>query len=314
MGLLTESDVYNWDNSQPFIETVKKNALEQFLEKYKNIDKKTIHPFLFGDEIEYMVLEIDDINKIIKLHLHSDEIIKLLKKENKFQWNPEYANYMVEGTPMDPFNDSIESLLEMEQILQNRRRSIKNKLNDNLIVVSLSSFFRLGCEKLDNHSFYSNSQMLSDDIIGKHIRFYTLTKNIRERRGTNINIKIPIYKDLYTEPECIEMDCMGFGMGCSCLQVTFQLKNEMDARYLYDMLAIISPFMLALTASSPIFKGYLSDLDCRWSVISQSVDDRKDVEMDKIKKSRFDSISYYISNNEYFKNEYNDTNYPINIL
>ena len=35
---------------------------------------------------------------------------------------------------------------------------------------------------------------------------------------------------------------------------------------------------LALSASSPIFRGYLADIDCRWPVISGSVDDRTDEE------------------------------------
>ena len=31
---------------------------------------------------------------------------------------------------------------------------------------------------------------------------------------------------------------------------------------------------LALTAASPVWRGYLSDVDCRWNVIAGSVDDR----------------------------------------
>lgn len=31
---------------------------------------------------------------------------------------------------------------------------------------------------------------------------------------------------------------------------------------------------LALSAASPIYRGYLADIDARWTVISQSVDDR----------------------------------------
>ena len=31
---------------------------------------------------------------------------------------------------------------------------------------------------------------------------------------------------------------------------------------------------LALTAASPIWRGYLSDVDCRWNVISSTFDDR----------------------------------------
>ena len=31
---------------------------------------------------------------------------------------------------------------------------------------------------------------------------------------------------------------------------------------------------MALTAAAPIYRGYLSDVDCRWNVIAGSVDDR----------------------------------------
>ena len=31
---------------------------------------------------------------------------------------------------------------------------------------------------------------------------------------------------------------------------------------------------MALSAGTPILRGYLADLDCRWSVISGAVDDR----------------------------------------
>ena len=35
-----------------------------------------------------------------------------------------------------------------------------------------------------------------------------------------------------------------------------------------------APKKLALTAASPIWRGYLSDVDCRWNVISVCSDDR----------------------------------------
>lgn len=43
---------------------------------------------------------------------------------------------------------------------------------------------------------------------------------------------------------------------------------------------------IALTASSPIFKGKLADIDSRWSVISQSVDCRTKNERD-VSKLKF---------------------------
>ncbi len=45
---------------------------------------------------------------------------------------------------------------------------------------------------------------------------------------------------------------------------------------MHDQLIPWGPIIAAISASSPIFKGKLSDNDLRWTVISQSVDDRTD--------------------------------------
>ena len=77
-------------------------------------------------------------------------------------------------------------------------------------------------------------------------------------------INIPVFKDKNTpspfvetfpetsfaessqaaKPDHIYMDCMCFGMGCCCLQVTFQACNLDEARLLYDQLAHWSPIMV----------------------------------------------------------------------
>jgi len=69
-------------------------------------------------------------------------------------------------------------------------------------------------------------------------------------------------------PDHIYLDAMGFGMGCCCLQLTFQACNIKEARTLYDQLTPLCPIMLALTAASPIHRGYLADTDCRWNIVS----------------------------------------------
>lgn len=40
------------------------------------------------------------------------------------------------------------------------------------------------------------------------------------------------------------MDAMGFGMGCCCLQLTFQACNVTEARRLYDSFVPIGPIMV----------------------------------------------------------------------
>jgi hypothetical protein len=63
-------------------------------------------------------------------------------------------------------------------------------------------------------------------------------------------------------------------------------------------------FQLALSAASPIYRGYLVDRDCRWDVVSAAVDCRTREERGleplvhdrfRIYKSRYDSIDSYLS-------------------
>eukprot|EP00540_Astrosyne_radiata_P006898 CAMPEP_0116838788 /NCGR_PEP_ID=MMETSP0418-20121206/9406_1 /TAXON_ID=1158023 /ORGANISM="Astrosyne radiata, Strain 13vi08-1A" /LENGTH=466 /DNA_ID=CAMNT_0004468827 /DNA_START=148 /DNA_END=1548 /DNA_ORIENTATION=+ len=124
--------------------------------------------------------------------------------------------------------------------------------------------------------------------------------------------------DETTDPEsnenvraAIHMDAMAFGMGCCCLQITFQAKDVDESRFMYDQLAVLAPIMMALTASTPILRGRIADTDARWGIISESVDDRTLAERGRkdpnapreelagrgqrrIYKSRYDSISTYI--------------------
>jgi len=109
----------------------------------------------------------------------------------------------------------------------------------------------------------------------------------------------------------IHMDAMAFGMGCCCLQITFQGKDVDESRFMYDQLAVMAPIMMALTASTPILKGRIADTDARWGIISESVDDRTPCERGRVDpktpyadlvgkgqrriyKSRYDCISTYI--------------------
>lgn len=105
-------------------------------------------------------------------------------------------------------------------------------------------------------------------------------------------------------PNHIYLDAMGFGMGCCCLQLTFQACNINEARTLYDQLTPLCPIMLALTAATPLQRGYVVDTDCRWNIISASVDCRTREErgLEPLKnnkyhiyKSRYDSIDSYLS-------------------
>ncbi|XP_015477867.1 glutamate--cysteine ligase catalytic subunit isoform X4 [Parus major] len=225
-------------------------------------------------------------------------------------WRPEYGSYMIEGTPGQPYGGTMSEFNTVQDNMRKRRQEAASVLKENEAVCTVTSFpsldlivllHRLGCPGFTLPEYQptpveggaSKSLFFPDEAINKHPRFSTLTRNIRHRRGEKVVINVPLFKDKNTpspfietfpnddgeaakaaKPDYIYMDAMGFGMGNCCLQVTFQACSISEARYLYDQLATICPIVMALSAASPFYRGYVSDIDCRWGVISASVDDR----------------------------------------
>ncbi len=75
-----------------------------------------------------------------------------------------------------------------------------------------------------------------------------------------------------------------------------------------------TPIMSALSATSPLLKGQISDHDFRWEVIEQAVDCRNDDELNPqsdnfIPKSRYSTVSRYISNHSHVKTFHNDVHF-----
>ncbi|XP_052763772.1 glutamate--cysteine ligase catalytic subunit-like [Mya arenaria] len=340
MGLLTEGSPLSWKDTKSHADHVRKHGIIQFINEFKRLRNRTKDVLYWGDEVEYMLVKLDHENKTAKLSLKAESVLQTLQQVEKDHpddhpttWRPEYASYMVEGTPGKPYGGLMAHFNLVEANMRRRRMEIKECLGKDEIPLSLTAFPRLGSGDFTKpqttptpDAGASRSLFFSDEVIFQgHPRFRTLTRNIRERRGEKVAINVPIFKDTNTpspfledltqygdkgesqkgaKPDHIYMDCMGFGMGCSCLQVTFQACNIEEARTLYDQLTPLCPILLALTAASPIYRGFVSDLDTRWTVISQSVDDRteeerglKPLEKEKfvINKSRYDSIDSYLS-------------------
>lgn len=239
-------------------------------------------------------------------------------------WRPEYGAYMIEGTPGQPYGGLLAHFNVVEANMRYRRQEVSEMLPAGEVVMSITNFPRLGMPAF-THPEYSvtpddpNSSARSNyfpdqAIFPGHPRFRTLTRNIRQRRGEKVDINLTIFKDKNTvipvagapadRPDAVHLDAMGFGMGCCCLQLTFQACNISEARTLYDQLTPLCPIMLALSAASPAYRGYLTESDCRWNVISASVDCRTAEERGerplsenkfRIFKSRYDSIDSYLS-------------------
>ncbi|ANB14503.1 glutamate--cysteine ligase [Sugiyamaella lignohabitans] len=318
MGLLSLGTPLEWNEVSQYTDHVREHGIEQLIHIHNaNKDKKN-DSLLWGDEVEYMVVELDPESKEAKLSLRQAQILDDLAQAEKkgdltahnVVFHPEYGRYMLEATPAKPFTGDFKDLLLVEANMATRRTIAKEHMNSNEFPLTLTSYPRLGVGQFTSPAAEPNGKasrsfFLPDEIINPHVRFPTLTANIRTRRGSKVAINVPIYKDektpspfvddsipwdrdLYPEdanaregaalPDHIYMDSMGFGMGCSCLQITFQATDIDEGRDLYDQLAPLAPILLALTAAAPAYRGYLSDQDARWNVIAGSVDDRTPVE------------------------------------
>ncbi|KAL8858233.1 MAG: hypothetical protein Q9178_005245 [Gyalolechia marmorata] len=263
-------------------------------------------------------------------------------------FHPEFGRFMLEATPGKPWGICFKDLLDVEPNMRWRRAIAKEHMEPNEYPITLTTFPRLGTKDDFIAPYFPpsgdrlRSQFLPDEIANPHIRFPTLAANIRARRGRKVEINVPIFKDentplpfidptvdydLHQWPEDgdvregaakenhIYMDAMAFGMGSCCLQITFQAKNIIEGRKLYDQLSPLGPILLALTAATPIYKGFLADTDVRWNQISRAVDDRTPEELGekplkndrwRLPKSRYASNSTYISQDPRLRKEYMD--------
>ncbi|CAH8608017.1 unnamed protein product [Dicrocoelium dendriticum] len=339
MGLLTFGTPLAWSETKKHAAYIQTEGIKQFIYLYETLNSTMKHTLKWGDEIEYTLLRLDPVSGKVHLFLGASELLKQLPTEgssgDQFIWQPEYAEYMVEGLPGIPFGRLLYAFSTVEPNMRKRRQELLNSLPEHCFSLTLTMFPRLGCPDFSYPSVQptpvdgsSRSLFFPDGAITQgHPRFMTLTRNIRERRGSKVAINVPIFRDVNTPdpfvedfsallhssdnegaraalPDHVYLDAMGFGMGCSCLQMTFQACCIDEARILYDQLATICPILMALSAASPAIRGYLLDTDCRWGIISASVDDRteeerglKPLSSDRfvIPKSRYDSISSYLS-------------------
>ena len=362
MGLLSLGTPLAWEDALSLSEHVRTHGIEQFLSTWRKEQGRQDDALLWGDELEYMVVVLDHEHKTARLSLRQGEILECLNRccstelddirpDERPTFHPEYGRFMLESTPGKPFGVSVAELLRVEPDMELRRKLARKHLQANEVPMAIVSYPRLGTHDTPftdpahvPHGEASHSLFLPDELINKHVRFPTLTANIRKRRGSKVRINVPLFRDVHTPTPFVDpsvpwdrhefaedqeaalgaaytdhiyMDAMGFGMGCCCLQVTFQAPCIDDAKRMYDQFIPLTPLLLAATAASPVYRGYLADVDCRWNVISAAVDDRTLIERGeaplkegepqhnsdsagrRLRKSRYDSVDSYLTTREW---------------
>ncbi|XP_049337054.1 glutamate--cysteine ligase catalytic subunit isoform X2 [Astyanax mexicanus] len=277
MGLLSQGSPLNWAETKKYADHVRKHGILQFVNIYNKVKDRQKDVLKWGDEVEYMLVELDDKNEKVRLVLNGKDVLETLQEKGEkinpnhpTLWRPEYGSYMIEGTPGQPYGGTMSEFNTVEDNMGKRRREASTVLTENETLCTITSFPRLGCPGFTKpeckptpiEKGVSKSLFFPDEAINRHPRFSTLTRNIRHRRGEKVVINVPIFKDKNTPspfvetfpeddgeaaravlPDHIYMDAMGFGMGNCCLQVTFQACSISEARYLYDQLATFCPIV-----------------------------------------------------------------------
>jgi len=216
MGLLDAGTPMAWDEAQQHAEHVRRNGIEQFINIYRHYEHVEKTPFLWGDEVEFFVTELDEQKRTARLPVRTPEILAALKKDQDdghdiddafgAVWHPEFANWMIEATPAVPYGKSGSDIAKVERNMWLRRMELSKHLRANEKILSLPVFPRLGAAGFTADPALapapngptSRSLYIPDESIQPHPRFPTLTANIRKRRGEKVQIKVPVYQDKHT--------------------------------------------------------------------------------------------------------------------
>lgn len=309
-AILTFGRPLTWEESMSHLEYVRAHGVLQFISVWENCRRIWRNDeLLWGDEVEYAILRVSDSKAWVSLRgteIRGALSTKEAEHEHRSEgclWHPEYGAWMIEGTPNRPYSGYAADLCRVERNMRLRRQRLLSQLAEDEICPTLVNFARFGVGdfcwppesgKLQDESDspwagrpVSHSLSVPDRAINPHPRFAALTANIRARRGgENVDARPPRFFDAKTpvdsETEIHGLDAMAYGMGCCCLQVTFQARDAREARYVYDQLAALAPVMLALTAGTPIWRGELADTDARWDVVAATVDDRTRAERGEV--------------------------------
>ncbi|OQR93434.1 glutamate-cysteine ligase catalytic subunit [Achlya hypogyna] len=215
MGLLVVGTPLRWEDALPWLHHVRRNGIQQFLETYHRVKDIRGDVLKWGDELEYGIFELDPETKTARLSLRGSEVLhELMDKEERFHradhaeeecnWVPEYGAWMVEATPRVPYGGFTSDLRRVEQSMRLRRARLLSVLKPNEIAPTVTAFPLLGvgdyvAPPVNRVGPIANSLYIDDRIINPHPRFGTLTANIRTRRTENVDIRVPIFKDVHTK-------------------------------------------------------------------------------------------------------------------
>ncbi|QIW96123.1 hypothetical protein AMS68_001641 [Peltaster fructicola] len=137
MGLLAIGTPLDWPEAKKVADHVRQWGIEQLLEIWRNAKGKERDALLWGDEIEYLVVNFEDEKRSVKLSLRQADILAALASNAELLrqgggvpdlirgpvkphktapvFHPEFGRFMLEATPGKPWGIGFKDLLDVEQ-------------------------------------------------------------------------------------------------------------------------------------------------------------------------------------------------------
>ena len=206
-GFLLDATPLEWDESLEVIRYVREHGIAQFIHLYNRIKDIEGDRLLWGDEVEYAIFKLDAERGTVKLSLRGAEILAGLQEGERSvpvgqqcNWVPEWGSWMVEGTPGMPYSGYATDLLLVEKNMRTRRARLLAALAEDEICPTLPCFPLMGVGTFTDPPArptpgLSDSLFVPDEIINPAPRFAALVKNIKRRRGSKVDIRVPRYRD-----------------------------------------------------------------------------------------------------------------------
>ncbi|KAI0211360.1 Glutamate--cysteine ligase [Lamellibrachia satsuma] len=110
MGLLSEGSPLSWEETKKYAQHVRHHGILQFINQFNKLKDRSNDCLRWGDEVEYMLTQLDHEAKTARLLLKGAPLLMQLQlqetsspNDHPTTWRPEYAAYMIEGTPGKPY-------------------------------------------------------------------------------------------------------------------------------------------------------------------------------------------------------------------
>lgn len=83
MGFLSEGHALPWEEANKYADYIRKEGIQQFLRIYNGVKTRCCDQLMWGDEIEYQLIEVDHEKKTARLSLRAPEILNELMVDEK---------------------------------------------------------------------------------------------------------------------------------------------------------------------------------------------------------------------------------------